>query len=157
MYLLEACITSSIFARPFPCPEFLALLKQLSNDVEAASPRGFNPSAKASFQSVAMYEVSTTLQMGNGAMLANIPREVSVLGRSDSTQASAAWRRAVPCPALCQPKSRSRVLFMPRRTPVAVGEVRRVKYIFIIARFSSGFLFTFCTIVRDSKQSFGPC
>ena len=71
-------------------PEFLALLKQLSNDVEAASPRGFDPSAKVSFQSLAMYEVSTTLQMGNGAMLANIPREVPVIGRSDSTQASAA-------------------------------------------------------------------
>ena len=70
--------------------EFLALLKQLSNDVEAASPRGYDPSAKASFQSLAMYEVSTTLQMGNGAMLANIPREVPVIGRSDSTQASAA-------------------------------------------------------------------
>ena len=48
-------------------PEFLALLKQLSNDVEAASPRGFDPSAKASFHSLAMYELSTTLQMGNGA------------------------------------------------------------------------------------------
>ena len=67
-------------------PEFLALLKQLSNDVEAASLRDYDPSAKASFQSLAMYEVSTTLQMGNGAMLANIPREVHVCGRSDSTQ-----------------------------------------------------------------------
>ena len=100
LYLLEACITSSIFARPFPCPEFLALLKQLSNDVEAASPQGFDPSAKASVQSLAMYEVSTTLQMGKGAMLANISREVPVFGRSDSTRASAAWQRAVPCPAL---------------------------------------------------------
>ena len=81
-------------------PEFLALLKQLFNDVEEASPRGFDPSAKASFQSLAMYEVSMTLQMGNGAMIANISREVPVFGRSDPTQASAAWRRAVPCSAL---------------------------------------------------------
>ena len=81
-------------------PEFLALLKQLSNDVEAASPRELDPSTKASFQSLAMYEASTTLQMGNGAMIANIPREVPVFGRSDPTQALAAWRRAVPCPDL---------------------------------------------------------
>ena len=33
-------------------------------------------------------------------MLANITREVPVFGRSDPTQASAFWRRAVPCPAL---------------------------------------------------------
>ena len=73
-------------------PEFLAVLKQLLNDVEAASLRGFDPSAKSSFQSLAMYEVSTTLQMmGNGAMIANISREVPVFGRSAHTQASAAW------------------------------------------------------------------
>ena len=30
-------------------PEFLALLKQLSNDIKVASPRGYDPSAKASF------------------------------------------------------------------------------------------------------------
>ena len=66
----------------------------------AASPRGFDPSTKASFLSLAMYRVSTTLQMGNGAMIANIPREVPVFGRSAPTQASAAWWRAVLCPAL---------------------------------------------------------
>ena len=81
--------------------EFLALLKQLSNDIEAASPRRFDPSAKASFQSLAMYEVSTTLQMGNWAMIANIPREVPVFDRFDPTQASAAWRRAVTQPCIC--------------------------------------------------------
>ena len=81
-------------------PEFLVLLKQLSNDVEAASLRRFDPSAKASLQSLAMYQVSTTLQMDNGAIIANIPREVPVFGRSNPTQASDAWRQAVPCPGM---------------------------------------------------------
>ena len=65
----------------------LSLLKTHGRDQvnTAASSRGYDPSAKAAFQSLALYEVSTTLQMGNGAMLANIPREVPVFGRSDST------------------------------------------------------------------------
>ena len=36
---------------------------------------------------------------------------------------------------------------------VAVGEVIRVRFRFITSRFSSGFLFTFYTSVRDSNQA----
>ena len=56
------------------CTRNSALIKQLANDVKAASLCGFDPSAKVLFQSLALYEMSTSLQMSNAAMMLNIPR-----------------------------------------------------------------------------------
>ena len=54
-------------------PHVNTLLKQLASDVEADSPHGYDPAAKAAFHFLGLYELSTALWMGNADMVLNIP------------------------------------------------------------------------------------
>ena len=76
------------------------LLIQLASDVEADSPYGYDPVAKAAFHCLCLYETSTALHMGNAAMVLNIPQGIHVSRRTNSTREAAEWRAMYPMPSI---------------------------------------------------------
>ena len=81
-------------------PHVNTLLKQLASDVEADSPHGYDPAAKAAFHCLGLYELSTALWMGNADMVLNIPQGIHVSRRRNSTREAAEWRAMHPMPSI---------------------------------------------------------
>ena len=68
--------------------------------MEADSPHGYDPAAKAAFHCLGLYELSTALWMGNADMVLNIPHGIHVSRRRNSTREAAEWRAMHPMPSI---------------------------------------------------------